>query len=193
MTEYPSIVLYILGGLFFVVVPLFAIIAVVKKKVKVGFAIGISISSFLLGLMAQATVLRVDPVDAFMREVNYKNYEEAKRAYKILIQYGPEYLEKIEYNAIIDPDFFREIKNDVALEYKQLAEQYYQTCSFDGHNEKQESDAAAVKEKLSKLKHALKLITFSESIDFPLDSLKEKINERISAGEILLQEILSAS
>ena len=181
MPELTGSIKLLTQAVFYIVIPLAALFFRFKKKISTGFAAGIILSSFMLGLLTVATVVRVDQVDAFMREVNYKNYEEAKRSYKILIQSGPQYLEKIKYDEIIDQAFFERIKKDIASEYEDVARRYYSEYSL-----APDADCSAVsseEEKLNNLKHAYKLLDLSNSIGIRHEDLEKKLADKITESE----------
>jgi len=164
-----NVLRHLLEAIFYLLIPLIAILFRYKKKITTGFAIGLALSSFVLGLISVATVVRNDPITAFMKEVNLKNYDEAKRSYKIVIQHGADYLKKINEADIVDLSFFEKIKEDTAAEYIKIAKDNYESCSSDSDRETG----------LNKLKHALKLLSMSESIGRPDNELKEKIEKKI--------------
>jgi len=166
---------HLLEAIFYLIIPLTALFFRYKKKITTGFAIGIALSSFALGLISIATAVRNDPVSAFMKEVNLKNYDEAKRSYKIVIQHGVDYLNKINETDIIDLSFFKKIKEDTAAEYIKIAKDNYESCSF-------ENDSTG-EANLDKLKHALKLLSMAESIGQPNPELKDKIEKKIASAK----------
>ncbi|MCL2025728.1 MAG: hypothetical protein FWG92_02855 [Leptospirales bacterium] len=166
---------HLLEAVFYIVIPIIAIFFRIKKKITTGFAVGIAFSSFALGLISVATAVKNDPVSAFMQEVNLKNYEEAKRNYKIVVQYGDAYLNKINEADIIDLSFFQKIREETASEYIKIAKDYYESCSPENDSIKDED--------LHKLKHALKLLSMAESIGRPHQELKEKIEKKLAAIE----------
>ena len=166
---------YLLEAVFYLLIPLTALFFRYKKKVTTGFAVGITLSSLILGLISVATTVRSDPVPLFMREVNLKNYDEAKRGYKIIIQHGPDYLNKINEADIIDLSFFEKIKKDTADEYIKIAKDNYESCSFEDDSNREAG--------LDKLKHALKLLSMSENIGYPQPELKSKIEKKIADAE----------
>ncbi|MDR3237158.1 MAG: hypothetical protein LBT84_01510 [Spirochaetia bacterium] len=167
---------YLLQAVFYLLIPITAIFFRYKKKITTGFALGVSFSSFALGLLSVATVVRADPLAEFMREINHKNmnYEEAKRKYKIIVQGGPNHLEKIKTEDIIDPSVFQKIKEDTASDYKKTAGDIYKSCALKDVTEDQ------LRENTAKLKHALKLLEMSESIGIPQNELKNKIEEKLA-------------
>ena len=170
MTE--NLLRYLLEIIFYLCIPLTALFFRYRKKITTGFAVGVSLSSLILGLISVATVTRNDPVSVFMKEVNLKNYDEAKRSYKIIVQHGSDYLNKINEADIIDLSFFKKIKEDTAGEYIKIAKDNYESCSFEDDSDK--------KAALDKLKHALKLLSMSESIGRPYPELKDKIEKKIT-------------
>jgi len=163
---------YLLEAVFYLLIPFAALFFRYKKKITTGFAAGVILSSFALGLISVATAARNDPVSAFMKEVNLKNYDEAKRRYKIIIQYGPDYLNKINEADIVDLSFFKKIKEDKAGEYIKIAKDSYESCSFENDSAKEAG--------LDKLKHALRLLSMAESIGHPYPELKDKIEKTIA-------------
>ena len=189
MDDKTTIILNIIKCIFFIAIPIGLISAIIKKKIKTRSAIGLIGCSCFIGIMAMAAVVKVDPVDEFMHNVNLKNYEETKRSFKILVQFGPAYLQKIDYNEIIDPVFFQGIKNDTASEYRQIVEKYYKNYTFAKNNVSSDISVEDLKDKLSKLKHALTLIELSEFIDAPMNDLKLEIQERVVFGESLLEKM----
>ena len=149
-----------------------------KKKITTGFAAGLIVTSFFLGLFASATVqeARTDPVDEFIAEMN-DNTGEAKKALKILVQYGPEYLEKVDETKIIYIDRFKQIKQELIVEYEEIAREYYATYSVDG-----EVDCGKYitqKNNFGYLLHAMKLIEYSESLGGKHDVFKKNLKEKI--------------
>ena len=170
MTE--NVLRHLLEAIFYILIPVIALFFRIKKKITTGFAVGIALSSFVLGLVSVATAVKTDPVSAFMQEVNLKNYDEAKRNYKIIIQHGSDYLNKINEADIIDLSFFQKIKEDTAGEYIKIAKDYYESCSFENDSIKEDD--------LHKLQHALKLLLMSESIGRQDRELKGKIEEKLA-------------
>ena len=147
---------------------------------------GIIISTFLLGLMSVATV-KQDPIKVFMDRINSRNYEESKKAYKIIIQYGPEYLEKIDESQILDLVFFEKLKKDIQDEYFDISSRYVDQFTVAGDSDCK--DLITQQKYLHNLKHAVTLLNYSRSIGKAHEDLEKKLQSKIQDGEKSMAEM----
>jgi len=186
MFDWLKILQIVLKFLFWGAIPLAVIYYRYKKTISTGFAVGIIISTFLLGLMSVATV-KQDPIKVFMNRVNSKNYEESKKAYKIIIQYGPEYLEKIDESQILDLVFYEKIKKDIQDEYFTIASRYLNQFSVASNADCKE--LVTQQGYLHNLKHAVTLLNYSKNIGKAHDDLEKKLQVKIQDGEKVMAEM----
>lgn len=162
--------------IFWAALPAFAIYFRIRKKIRTGFTIGIIFISLAAGLITTATVRRAsggDPVKTFVAKLNDCDYEGALRSYKIVVQYGPAYLQQIKPTDVTNPALYEQVRAAAADDYVSIANKLYSECQK-GVDEK---DAAA-----DKLTHALKLLAMAESIGAPAPKLKADIQTLL--GEI---------
>ena len=162
-------------GVFWILIPAVTIFFRVKKKLKTGFAVGIMLLSFAIGLLTQATI-HEDPFSQFYGAINQKNEKEATKQFKILIQYGPEHLGEIDETKIVYKSLFVKIKSNLKEEYGSIAERLYNKYSVDPKAPC--SELVANRKNHGNLKHAMRLIEFSESIGGTHDDLKEKLKSK---------------
>jgi len=179
MDNWMEITRIIIKAVFFAIVPGVVIYYRIKKKVKTGFAIGLVFTSLFFGMMA-ATSVKEDPTSKFIELVNLKKYDEARKAYKVLVQWGPEYLEKINENEIVDIELFNRLKKDVISEYQGIAEKYLQKYTVSENSEC--SKFQTEMNNLGSLKHARNLVLYSESIGGTHDTLSKELQEKIDNG-----------
>ncbi len=171
---------------FILVIPIVVIFFRIKNKIKTGFAIGLIVTSFMLGIIVSSSV-RVDPYDTFERHINSGNREEARKALKVIIQYGPEHVEKIDEGDIIYRDLYRELKADITREYVGIARRYnsrYAVTAADSCDELEEAE-----KNLAGLKHAVRLLEYSESIGGSHEDLKNELQGKIDAGEPVFRRL----
>ncbi len=180
-----EVVRIVLKVLFWGILPLIIFYFRYKKKLTTGFAIGSVLTCLIFGLLSVATV-KEDPVERFMHSVNMKEYDQAKRDYKILIQYGPEYLEKVDESQIIDPVFFQKVKKDVLDEYFKIATRYEKDCRVKKifHCK----DVVTQEKNLHRLKHAETLLKYAGYIGGEDKKLSESLKKKIAVGEELMEK-----
>lgn len=185
MSDWMEIVRLALKVLFWGILPAVIFYYRYKKKLTTGFSIGAVLTCLIFGVLSIASV-KEDPVSEFMTAMNTKNYEESKRNYKVLIQNGPEYLEKIKSNEIIDLEFFEKLQKDVIAEYHGIAESYNRTVTV----QKVKTCDKYVKEirNFQKLKHAILLLKYAGHIGGVFTDLERSLQEKISAAEPVIAE-----
>jgi len=167
-------------ALFFAVIPAVIIYFRYKKKTSTGFSAGMIITSFLIGIIAYSSV-QEDPVEKFIYLLNSNKAIEAKKEYKKIIQSGPKELAKIDERDIIYKDLYKKIRTELVLEYNGIAQRYFDTYQAD--TDVNCKDIAGLDKRLGSLKHAVKLIEFSESIGRNNNPLKSKLNKKIKSAD----------
>lgn len=170
---------------FYFIIPAVVIYFRIKKKIKTGFAVGILMLSFILGVLFSAS-FQQDPVEQFMNNIN-NNSSETKKSLKILIQYGPEYLHKIDENKIIYPDVYKKLKDELIYEYSSIAEDYYNKYSIEETGDC--SEYVAKKNIFENLLHGMKLIEYSESIGGRHEELKKRLAKKIENSKEIIDII----
>ena len=185
MSDWMIILRVVLKILFWGLLPAVIIYYRYKKKLTTGFAIGSILTCLIFGLVSSATV-EEDPVDNFMYAVNMKEYDAAKKAYKIIIQSGPDELKKIPVKDIIDAAFFKKLKSDVITEYREIASRYIKTVEV--KRVKKCDNVIAERKELHKLRHGLLLLDYAGSIGTDHDELKKQLTEKIAAAEKVMAE-----
>jgi len=185
MSDWMEILRIVLKVVFWGILPAVIFYYRYKKKFTTGFSIGAVITCLIFGVLSIATV-KEDPVTKFMTAVNTKNYEESKKSYKVLIQYGPEYLKKIQRNEIIDLEFHEKLKKDIISEYHGIADRYNRTVAV----KKITTCDKYVEEmrKFQKLKHAIVLLNYAGHIGGVFSDLETSLQEKISAAEPVVAE-----
>ncbi len=171
---------------FIMIIPVIVIFFRIRKKIRTGFAIGLIMTSFILGIIVSSTV-RLDPYDTFEKHINSGNREEARKALKVIIQYGPEYVEKIDEGSIIHRDLYRNLKSDIIREYTGIAGRYNRKYSVPETTSCEDLDR--VEENMEKLNHALRLMGYSESIGGSRRELKKELQKKVAAGEPVYQQL----
>jgi hypothetical protein len=185
MDHWQDMIQMALKGVFFVAIPVFAVYFRVKKKMKTGFTVGIILTSFVLGILASAS-FHDDPLESFYGAINNAT-EDAKPALKIIIQYGPPMIEKIDEERIIYKDRYDGMKKELIKEYGEISARYYKTYTVDGDAEC--SDYMTQKINFGNLQHALQLITYSESIGGRHESLKADLELKIRDCEPRMRQL----
>ena len=185
MSDWMEILRIVLKVVFWGILPAVIFYYRYKKKFTTGFSIGAVVTCLIFGALSIATV-KEDPVKKFMTVVNAKNYEESKNSYKVLIQYGPEYLKKIQGNEIIDIEFHEKLKKDIISEYHDIADRYNRTVTVKKINtcDKYVEEM----ENFHKLKHAIVLLKYAGYIGGAFSDLEKSLQEKISAAEQVVVE-----
>lgn len=168
---------YALKIIFWGIIPAALIYFRLIKKIRTGFTLGVICLSAASGLIAMATVQRIavgDPATVFIRELNSGSYENALRSYKILIQYGPDFLQRVKSEHIQDEAFFQRVREGADEEYRSIAERICNECAAGKYQPEEASD---------KLRHALKLLAMSESVGISHMELKEKLEAMLKQYE----------
>ncbi|HOO70405.1 MAG TPA: hypothetical protein PK926_01500 [Spirochaetota bacterium] len=168
--------------LFILVIPGIALFFRFKKKIKTGFAVGIMLTSFVLGIIASASIQK-NPLEEFYYSIN-NNFDEAKSDYKIIVQYGPEMLEKIDESRIIYKDKYELLKKELIGEYSEIAQRYANlyTVSDTGNCK----DLLTQKYNFQNLENALQLVEYSESIGGKHSELKTSLENKIRKYEPII-------
>lgn len=176
MENYLYVYQIIIKVLFYLLIPAAVIFFRIKNKLKTAFALGLIFTSFILGIFGTASITE-NPIGKFEDLINQKKRDESKKALKIIIQYGPEYVEKIDERKIVYMDLYREIKLELIEEYNEIAQKNYREFDVD---ESLPCDSLFDNENsLGQLKHAMRLIGYSESIGGQHDFFKHKLNNKI--------------
>ncbi len=185
MSDWMEILRIALKVLFWGVLPIAIIYARYKQKLATSFAIGSILTCLIFGLLSVATV-EEDPVIKFMTSINEKDYNNSNKNFKILVQYGPEYLEKIDTNEIIDLEFFEKVKKDIIREYQEIASRYNETEPVVKITECK--NLVREERKLHKLKHAKMLLTYAGYLNYKNKKLNASLDEKIGISEKLMVE-----
>jgi len=177
----------IIKVLFLIIIPAFVIYLKLKKKISTGFTVGVILTSFVTSLIVSATVLQLtydDPVENFETLINLKKTEEARKALKVIVQYGPERVSMINEDKIIYRDTYEALKKDLISEYEVIAARYMREYAVARTEEC--SELNSLKKRLAKLKHARVLYGFSESLGSRNTPLKNRLDSEIGRGENIL-------
>lgn len=171
--------------IFYFILPGIVIYFRIRKKINTGFAVGVLLLSFVIGVLTSASFQK-DPVDLFINQIN-NNASEAKGSLKILIQYGPEYIEKIDENKIIYKDEFKKLKAELIKEYSSIAQDFYNKYTV-----KESTDCSEYltqKNYYGYLLHAMKLINYSESIGGRHEELKNRLSKKIDNSKLIMDSL----
>ena len=185
MENWLSISKIIVKFVFYFFIPALTIFFRFRKKIKTGFAVGIILTSFILAIFGTASISE-DPFISFEKHINNKNHDEAKRSLKIIIQFGPNYVKKINENKIVYKDLYKKIKKELISEYEEIGQRYLNEYNI---NDTDCSRLVKNKENLSNLNHGITLINFSESIGGKHAVLKNQLLERVNKGDIIISKL----
>jgi hypothetical protein len=178
-----------LNIIFVVVIPAVIIYFRVKKKIGTGFAAGMILTSFLLSLMAVASV-REDPVNKFIRLMNSgaEQQAEAKAALKQVIQLGDEEFLRIDEREIRNHQSYIVIKSELASEYLNLSEKVFNDA---GPAPVYECGSIEnINKNLERLNHSKRLIIFAEIAGGANAALKKDITNTIADREKKLSDLV---
>ena len=179
MDDYYNIARVIIALIFVIFIPCAVIYFRIKKKIKTGFAVGLIMTSLLLGVITYSSV-RKDPVEEFITLFNDRQFDEAKRAYKIIIQYGPDYIGKVDAQSLIYHKQYKNMINEIIHEYSEIISRYLNTydineCSDCSHYRRE-------KKKLGYLNHAKRLFSYAESLGYKNEFNKKRLDQKIKIG-----------
>ncbi|MCP4137658.1 MAG: hypothetical protein GY754_42215 [bacterium] len=180
------VIKYVVMAFFIGIVPGIVIYFKLKKKISIWFAFGLVITSFVLSYVVGATIdkAEMDPVGNFEKFINEKKHDEAKRALQVVIQFGAETLGEIDTEKILYKDLYMEIKNELIAEYTEIAERYLKENTVELSDNC--DDYVDRRKKLGNLKHAIKLVGFSELIEGKHAALKENLQKKVDAGQVIV-------
>ena len=186
MELFDTILKILLKILFFAGLPCLVIYFRYKQKITTGFAVGMVLTSFLLGLISVSS-FTPDLHKQLAAEINAKELDKAEHTLRLIVQGGPEEIEKIDDKGFIHPDVYRRLRLKLVNDYLGIAEKHESECSL--HQDVSCSELTEQKSKLAKLKHALKLIGFAESIGGTDLNLKKNLSAKVADGEKVLKKL----
>ena len=172
--------------IFFLIAPAVIIYCRVKKKIKTAFAVGLLLTSFVLGVIFSSS-FQEDPIDNFEKLINSKKRVEAKKALKVIIQYGHEKVSMINDSNIIEKDLYMQIKSELIKEYDDIARKYNDENLIE--DTEKCGDIEEIKKILGNLKGAVRIIKYSESIGGKNEKLKSRLNTKIKTGKQISEKL----
>jgi len=162
--------------LFIAIIPAVIIFFRLKGKMQTGTAVGLFISSFLLGLVLSVTVTE-NPARRFEKLLNEKKTVEARRYLKGIVQGGPDAIAQIDKSRIINPIVYETLRGELVDEYRGIATRYLD--EYRRHTGKY--SAGETDDMVRKLQHGLLLLGFAGHLgggDPPLEkALAEALDE----------------
>ena len=175
-----KIIQIIIKVIFLGIIPFFLVYFRFRKKISTGFAVGAFLASFIVSLIGVASVY-TDPFDSFYDSINSNSYEEAKKNYRIIVQYGPDKLSKIDEDKVIYKKHYKRMRKELVTEYENIADRYLHKNDI-----KEIKDCGKLfdyEKILNNLRHALRLSNYALSLGGKNEELKNIIAKRINEGE----------
>lgn len=110
--------------IFFVVLPVIVIYFRVLNKIGTGFAVGVIITSFIVGMLVAGSI-QEDPVDEFVRIINTGDEEQSKTALMRVVQLGEDAFYSIDERRIENTELYERLLSELRIKYPDIAERYY--------------------------------------------------------------------
>lgn len=174
MTDSSDNIFYLLKIIFWGIIPALCLFFRLKKKIRTGFTAGLILFSVMFSFIVMATVQRGragEPVKNFVHELNAGNYDGAAYAYKVLVQAGPEEMEKLDEKDLLDPEMYRKIRTETGTLYRSIAEKYIKAAK----------ETVVPEDRTGKLKHARTMLLMAGYTGFPDEALLAETEELLAA------------
>jgi hypothetical protein len=184
--EWTGLLKNLVKVVFYIALPAAVIVLRVQKKITTGFGVGLVLTSIILGVIGAASIQK-DPVDEFMESINSRNMEEARKDYRILVQYGEEKLSQINTEKIVYIDDYRAMKGEVYREYLEIVNRYLKEYKIEGLSSC--SGLSQLEDNLSKLEHAELILGYAELVGEEKPGLRNELEGRLNHGEDRLKEL----
>lgn len=175
-----------LKAVFYVIIPGLLVFARIKGKLSTGFMLGAMITSILLGLIVVGSAHR-DPVDTFMEQVNARQFDDARKSYKILVQFGESHLDKVNEEKIIYKEEFNAMKNSIYTEYIQIAEKNNEKVTVD--SDAGCSSLPGLQKNMADLHHALKMLDYAALIGDDRIDMRKSVKEKLQSSTRLVEKL----
>jgi hypothetical protein len=172
--------------IFYLIIPAIMIYFRLRKRIATGFALGVVFLSFILGIITVSS-FEPDPLQTFYSEINHKHFQKARAVYKVLIQYGPEQLKQVKRERIVYLDEFDAMVQGIYEEYislvKKISGEISINCDIPCRKKSE------IEKSIAKLKHALTLLEYAQSIGEDKPELRKLLDEKIERGGKRLEEL----
>ena len=169
--------------IFWVAVPLLTVFFRIQKKVNTGFAIGIVLTSFLLGLIT-ANSFKESYEDRFVRLLNNNKINEAEIVLMRMLQENPLNIHRINNSDIVNQVIYKRIKSKLAKRYLKIVDSIKSRYHISDSYRCEEIHKA--RESVSNLDHALRLLLAVDSIGVMKSKGKEDLKRRIERGRRII-------
>jgi len=186
MSDWMQISRILIKFIFIAAIPALAVYFRFKKKIKTGFTAGIILTSLILSVIGSTSV-QEDQNMKFINLLNNHKIDEAAKAFRIVIQYGPERVAMIDEKKIVDIELYQKMKNDLAVEYIRIARKQLENFTVTDFTSC--TDLVTQKKNLSSLKHGMNLLKYAESIGGFSPEIKAGLEKKISKGDPILSRM----
>ena len=178
--------IYLSYIVFWIILPLACIYFRLKKNIGTGFAIGMVLTSFLLGFIT-ANTFEERNEDRFVILLNERKMNEAEKVLVWILQKDPDGINRIDKTRIIDPASYRGMKDKLEMRYMGVV-----TELMKKHRLPDTHDCNRIDEytkSITKLEHATRILYMAENLGKDRHNLRDQLKERVKKGKAIVSKL----